>query len=328
MIKANKYLVVFATVFSLLTVGVTLASHKFLPLLFQHTVHYCQTLVSSFSMRIPNNFGLLLTGLLIFMFIISFMKFFLTYVKVQSVRKKLVSQIKSQPRFTRLLKKLELEGKAFLVESNKPFAFCFGIRHPKIYLSTALVKLMNSKELEAILIHEKYHLEHRDGFIMLFATTTKSLFPFFPLFRDLIKNYQIEREIQADRAAIQRSGTSQSLVSVLKKLLLCKPVYDMAFVAAMADPDTLELRIKALIGTKLPSKGYSKFNTLLSILSLTVLAALVVAPVQAVELHDQENDVLMVCLQNGECSTWCKENSTIEPYTPAPNASYLFTPAQ
>lgn len=322
MIKINKYLLVFVTVFSLLTVGVTLASHKFLPLLFQHTVHYCQTLVSSFSMRIPNNFGLLLTGLLILMFIISFIKFFLAYVRIQSVRKKLVSQIGSQPRFDRFLSKLELKDKAFLVASDKLWAFCFGVRQPKIYLSTALVKLMNSKELEAVLIHEKYHLEHHDGLIMLIARVSKSLFPFFPLFRDLIKNYQIEREIQADRAAIRKLGRSQSLVSVLQKLLLYEPVNELAFSEAIADPDTLELRIKAIVGKGMPLKRYSHLNIFLSILSTAILTTLLIAPVQAVEIHDQGVDVMMICLQNNECASWCQENSTIEPYTRAPNASH------
>lgn len=181
---------------------------------------------------------------------------------------------------------------------------------------------MSLKELEAILIHEKYHLEHRDGLIMLFATTTKSLFPFFPLFKDLVKNYQIEREVQADHAAIQKVGRPQSLISVLQKLLMYEPIKDLAFMPAMADPDTLEFRIKALVGTTLPAKGYSKFNILLSILSMAILTTLLIVPVQAVEIHDQGVDVMMVCLENNQCASWCKENSTIVPFTPAPNASY------
>jgi beta-lactamase regulating signal transducer with metallopeptidase domain len=46
---------------------------------------------------------------------------------------------------------------------------------------------MSKEELEVILRHEKYHLEHRDGLTLLLATVVESLFPFSRYFQILLK---------------------------------------------------------------------------------------------------------------------------------------------
>ena len=89
------------------------------------------------------------------------------------------------------------------IQSEKPFAFCFGIRSPKIYVSSALISLFTKDEFETILCHEKHHLESRDALTLLVAHMVESLFPFFPLLSDLIMAYRTEREMLADRAATQ-----------------------------------------------------------------------------------------------------------------------------
>ena len=328
MIKPSKYLLAFASLSVLLGAGVFVASQKFLPILLQHTVYYCQSALHSFSMQIPGGVGSLLTGVLLLLIGYAVTKLMVAYIKVISFRKKLHSHTKANQVFQALAAKLNLQRSAFLVENKKAFAFCHGIRHPKIYISTTLFGIMNSSELEAILRHEQYHLEHKDPFIMLLAEIAQSLFPFFPLLSDLIHNYRIEREIQADHVAIHALGTSKSLVSVLKKLLLCEPIEQYAFAPALADHETLEVRIKALIKKDYHFMKFSILNILISILSISTFVLLAVVPVHAIEMHDQKDDVMMVCLQNDACAAWCKETATVvPPMTTAPNASTSFTPA-
>ncbi|MBI3384701.1 M56 family metallopeptidase [Candidatus Gottesmanbacteria bacterium] len=326
MIKPSKYFLAFASLFVLLGAGIFIVSQKFLPILLQHTIYYCQTALHSFSMRIPGGIGTFLTGLLFLLVGYAITKLMVSYVKVVSFRRKLHAQTRLDEVFNQLVDTLNLRDKAFLVSSSKPFAFCHGIWHPKIYISTALFNMMNTSELEAILRHEQYHLDYKDGLTMLFAEIAKSLFPFFPLLADLIHSYQIEREIKADYQATNGLGTSQSLVSVLKKLLLYEPIEQYVFTPALADHETLEMRIKALTNKDYYFMKFSMLNIVISILSIGAFMALVIAPVQAVKTHDYGNDVMMVCLQNDSCSAWCRENKTVFPYSKLSNISIPHAP--
>lgn len=326
MIKPSKYLLVFSSLFVLLGTGLFVSSQKFLPILLQHTVYYCQSALNSFSMRIPGGIGAFLTGMLLLLIGFAVTKLLVSYVKVISFRKKLHGRTQPNVAFNQLISTLGLRSKAFLVKNSKPFAFCHGIRHPKIYISTALFEMMNASELAVILRHEKYHLEHKDPFIMLFAEIAKSLFPFFPLLSDLIHNYRIEREIKADHQATHNLGNSKPLVSVLKKLLLCEPIGQYAFAPAFADHETLEMRIRALVNKDCYLMKFNLLNVFISILTVGVFMILVIAPVKAIEMHKEDSDAMMVCLQNDSCATWCRENKTVVPYSKAPNASYPHTP--
>lgn len=326
MIKSSKYLLVFAGLFLLLGIGLFITSQKFLPILLQHTVHYCQTALSSFSMQVPGGIGIFLISLLLLLIGYAIAKLMILYVKLVSFRGKLHAQTQQNVAFDRLVSELGLSGKAFLVESSKPYAFCHGIRSPHIYISTALFEMMNTSELEVVLRHEKYHLEHKDPFVMLLAEIAKSLFPFFPLLSDLVQNYRIEREIKADRQATDELGNPQSLISVLKKLLSCEPTEQYALAPALADHETLEMRIKALVNKDYYFMRFNLLNVFISVLMVGVFMLLVIAPVRAIEIHGEDYDVMMVCLHRGACASWCRDNKTVTPYSKAPNASYPYTP--
>ncbi len=322
MIKPSKYLLAFAGLFILLGTSVTLTSQKFLPLLLRHTVYYCQSILHSFSTRIPSGIGIFLAGALALAVGFALTNLLTVYLEIVHSRKKFQSQMQKNSIFSRLVNKLNLQGKAFLVPSKKPFAICYGVRYPKIYVSQTLFAIVNPKELEAILRHEKYHLDQKDSFTLLLAETARSLFPFFPLLSDLIQNFRIERELAADQAAVISMGSPKALISVLKKLLTVEPAERYALASALADHKTLEIRIKALTINYHRFSRFGLFNIGLSILSLGIFAVLVVAPVQAIELHDTQQDAMMVCAPGNECVRWCKENATVTPLmTKIPNAS-------
>ena len=326
MIKPSKYLLTFAGLFVLLGSGVLMASRKFLPLLFQHPVYYCQSVLHSFSLHLPDGLGVVLMGLLLLLMGYSAIKLMAVYIKINSMRKRLHLQIQTNKFFEQSLEQLHLTGQAFLVNDHKPFAFCHGIRNPKIYFSTALFNMVNASELEAILRHEQYHLKYKDSSIMLLAEVVKTLFPFFPLLTDLIRSFRIEREIAADYQAVSSLGTSESLISVLKKLLLYEQLEEYAFAPNLADFETLEVRIKALTNKNVHFRKLNLLNTLVSIASIGIFATLTMAPIQAIEIHDQKHDVMIMCLTNDQCVRGCQDNYNVNPMTLAPNASYVSTP--
>ena len=190
---------------------------------------------------------------------------------------------KRLPNFlTKILDELDLSNELFLVNDQKVFAYCLGIRKPKIYISTELVKKMTRKELKAILLHEKYHLENKDPLIMLFVTTVQHLFPFFPFISDLIRNYRIDREILADKEAIKLLGAAP-LISTLKKLLNLEAA-SFAFTVGVSELDTLEPRIRALVRKDRRFQKYQPVNIVVSLFSLFIIAGFLLVPVRAEEL--------------------------------------------
>lgn len=195
---------------------------------------------------------------------------------------------------------LKLVNKVVVLHENKPFAYCFGTLNPKIFITTGLVAMVNKKELEVVLRHEKYHLEHRDNMVLLLATFVESLSPFFPILTDLIRIYKTDRELLADQAAIQEEMDKRSLSSVLKKLLQYEPVTIPALAPAIADVDTLETRIKSLLSIKVDYRKLGKKNLLYSAVFVIVLIALMVTPIHAVEFHENGQDAMIVCNKTNE----------------------------
>lgn len=329
--KINKYLLTFTGAFFALGTIVLIISRKVSPL-FTHTVYYCQAFISSLSFKIPHHLRLFLPILISLIAVVFITRLIVLYFSIKRLKKELAIKHKNNKRFNSLVRELQLANKAFLVTGSKPFAFCLGVRNPKIYVSTALTRFVSQRELKAILLHEKSHLEGRDTTTLFLAKVIEFLFPFFPVVNDLIQNFILEREIRADRAAINGLGSPRPLYSALKKLLLYDSSDDFSFVPSIGQSKTLEVRIKTLINNK--SAPYRRFNPLhvfISLLSIIILSLVTLAPISAMELRDgkdnkQKDDVMMVCLSGGTCHRWCKENKTVIPMTAVPNAAPLSTP--
>lgn len=282
---------------------------------------------------IPYYLSMVPFALLFVVLAISFIKFFILSFKVQFLKLKLKGNTTVNHDTNKLINRLGLKGKATLIKSDKQFAFCLGVRTPKIYFSTGLVSQLSIKELEAVLRHEQYHLENRDTFIMIVASVAHSLFPFFPLVSDLIKRYRIEREIEADKFAVTKIGDQSSLISALKKLLAF-PTIETVAVAAIADQDTLEPRIYSLVNKPYVRRQFRIRHLLITLFSSVVLATILVMPVHAKELHHEEHDVMMLCT-DGACMNACTSEKNLNKlYSEIPNSktmqsssSQSFTPA-
>lgn len=322
MIKINKNLAIFPGLILLLGISSLMTLQKLIPFV-SHTTYYCQSFINSLSLPIPYYLGAI-PLLLFFIFLLaSAIKLLMVYVKVRLFRKKLIKNAKSNIAFNALLKKLDLTGKTYLVESENQFAFCLGIRRPKIYVSNGLLAILSTQEMEAVLRHEQYHLNNRDTLTMLIASISEPLLPFFPLISDLLHNYRIEREIKADAEAIRGLGDEKHLISVLKKLLNT-PSLALATTAAIADNDTLEPRIRALVKKDFRFKQFRAKHIFISLVSVFVMSAITLAPVQAVEIHHQGEDVMMICPNDNECLNACRQEYSVPrknysenvPYTP------------
>ena len=101
----------------------------------------------------------------------------------------------------------------------------------------------------------------------------------------------------------------------------------LAFAPALANRDTLEPRIKALIKKEFQVKKFATTNIIISLMSMTFLTAAIYSPVQAVDMHGKQYDSVLLCVSGKECATACRTQDTQTPnatkrYSPAVNASY------
>ncbi len=322
----NKHFLLFSGLFVFLSTIILTGLTKFIPLLLQHTVYYCQQLLTGSSLQLPNITGGVLLFIPVILIVLAISKLAIIALQNWKLKQDIKRKVMRKTLPKLLLAEYNLQGKVYLFKENTPQAVCIGLRNPKIYLSTKMISLMNTQELKAILIHEKQHMQERDSFLLVFAAILQTLFPFFPLFTDLIRKYKIDREIDADRKAIEYTGDPESVISVLKKLL-SYPTPAMNFASAIGDNGTLEQRIRILTHRKTKRQITIK-RSLLSIVILGIMISAAALPVHAIELQNMDKNAMMVCLEGGTCASWCKEHKTVIPYSSSQNASHMYTPAQ
>lgn len=305
MIRINKNLFIFAGLIFLLGIFPLLSLQKLSPLI-SHTVYYCQSFINSLSLPIPYYLGAIPFMFVSIVLFIAVLRLSTIYIKVHFLRKSLIGNVKSNTSFNMLLEKLQLADKTYFIENEKRFAFCLGVRSAKIYVSTGLLTCLTIEELEVVLRHERYHLNNRDTLTMLIASIGESLLPFFPIFSDILANFRIEREIKADAEAIQGLGNKEPVISVLKKLLSVSSM-TFATASAIADRDTLEPRILALVKKDFHFRRFKMRRILVSVASVLLMSVIMLTPVQAVEVHHKGEDVVMICPSNNECLNSCKQ---------------------
>lgn len=324
MIKINKNLALFSGLFFLSETVLFFTFQKFSPII-GHAAYYCQSFINDNMISIPYFFSIIPFILLSIILIYSLTKFLILNLKAHFLTRSLSEKIVERCKIVRLIKDLELEKKVIIIQSGNRFAFCNGIINPKIYISTELISELNKKELEAVLRHEQYHLENYDTFIMAFASFVRYLFFFFPLIIDIIKRYRIEREIQADNFAVKKIGDAYPLISALKKILTF-PTVDTISLAAIADEDTLEPRIYSLLHKKYSRRQFRIRHVLITLLSIFILGAALIIPVNAKEIHHQDLDTMMLCTER-TCMSFCASEENLRKlYSETPNTSKLYTP--
>lgn len=325
--KTNNYLWIFLGIFVVLGTLSYNACSKYIPFFLHNTVYYCRQLLQSVSPQ-PLQLNLksfTLWGIIALALYIA-IRIFLTVYRIVQQHRSLEQKATNNGDTLAIIEKLHLHNKVQVIRDKRIGAFCFGLTSPKIYISTQMISIATPDEIEAVLRHEKYHLENNDTLVMLFAVFTESLFPFFPLLSDFISHYQTHRELQADKSAILAMEQGKDhLRSILTKLLR----YDIypAYVTApsFVDAHTLETRIRTLIKEAAVSPSLSVKNVLVSLVSVMILGGLAMAPVQAIEYHYSGQDAVMACINSDKnCSNACQQNSAAS--ESSPQSSRLYSP--
>ena len=124
-----------------------------------------------------------------------------------------------------------LEGRVFVA----------GVTRPEIYCDADLVTALNSRELDAVMLHERAHQLARDPLRLTILTALAPALRRVPSGRQLLQQLQAGREIAADRYALERGASRAALASAMLKV-------QPATHGLAGFRSATELRIQALLG--------------------------------------------------------------------------------
>ncbi|MEK6951119.1 MAG: M48 family metalloprotease [Nanoarchaeota archaeon] len=104
----------------------------------------------------------------------------------------------------------------YAVNDLKPVAYSITNVRPAIFISVGLCELLSRQELEAVLLHELYHIKNKTSF-WRFSTHVLKIFSPLSTFISLHSSISKE-EREADAFAVQEQGTEQYLRSTKEKI--------------------------------------------------------------------------------------------------------------
>lgn len=107
------------------------------------------------------------------------------------------------------------EKTVLLISSRKLTAYTIGLFKPRIVVSQTLVQRLTEKQLEAVILHELYHLRNRHVLWLLFSRLISSLFFFVPLIEHLARQLRTEFELAADTFVVEKQKTKDHLCASL-----------------------------------------------------------------------------------------------------------------
>lgn len=118
-----------------------------------------------------------------------------------------------------LLHRLGVQRQTHLVIGDQPAAFVRGFFRPNIYLSTGLVAILTLEELEAVILHERWHALHRDPLRLAIVKVMTHPFRSLASVQEMAFRHALAIEVEADHYVIQRMQTSRWVAAALLRLV-------------------------------------------------------------------------------------------------------------
>jgi hypothetical protein len=107
--------------------------------------------------------------------------------------------------------------------ANRPAAFCVGLLHPRLVVTSGLLKRLTPDEQAAVIWHEAQHARLREPVRCLVAETVSTAFFWLPALRDVRERYRLARELEADQVAI--AHTSRRALAGALHAVIAEPAY-------------------------------------------------------------------------------------------------------
>jgi Zn-dependent protease with chaperone function len=106
---------------------------------------------------------------------------------------------------------------AWVLDDDRPQAFCAGLLRPRVYVSTGALDLLDEHALAAVLAHERHHARSRDPLRLACGRALVAGMLFAPALRRLVQRQNALAEIGADDAAraegVERAALASAMLS-------------------------------------------------------------------------------------------------------------------
>lgn len=209
-----KYFLSIVTISSFALYITLLLLRKYAALTFEHFVDTCARITINFFSTGAHYAGFILSFFVLATTLGLFLKTLFSYIKTKIKLNELL-----QKRLLALPKKLKTvlirqkinEELIIVVRNNDVYAFTIGWFSPKIVISANTVKKLNKRQLEAVVLHELYHLKHKHPLLLVIGEILSSSLRLLPILQDLIRNLRSTAEQEADVYVINRQRTARHL---------------------------------------------------------------------------------------------------------------------
>ena len=263
---------------------------------------------------ILSSFILLITAIGLSLTILRTISFILSHRRLSS---KLLKLDRVPEKLSAVIQKQNLQEVPISIVNGKPTAYTIGLFQPHIVVSASLIQKASNKQLEAVILHELYHLQNRHLLRLLISRLISSLFFFIPLIEFLAQQLKTEFELAADAFVIEQQKTRDHLCGSLALNLQ----YAGGVIPHFAT-SPIEKRVASLLSQQVSLNKIDAMRFCLSLLSITAMTGLaLIQPSQIVaNFHEDVNAVCRVgqkC-QNKDCSDQLSVNKTsFTSFTPA-----------
>lgn len=216
-----KYLFLFCFSLALCVSILLLCIHNYLPNLFQQFLISCTNLYSDSSKKeilLASFFCIILTAVVGLFGLKLLFSGYKTNKSLLTITTK--SKSKLPKRLQTISQQLGISKNLFVITNHtKPLAITAGLFSPKIILSQGLLKTLSNSELEAVILHERYHQQHYHGLLYILAEAITSAVSFIvPVLRDIVTQMKLDFENAADYYALSYQRSPEHIASALHKL--------------------------------------------------------------------------------------------------------------
>ncbi|PIY79964.1 MAG: hypothetical protein COY80_05405 [Candidatus Pacebacteria bacterium CG_4_10_14_0_8_um_filter_42_14] len=221
-------------------------------------------------------------------------------------------------KLSKLLKKHNINDEIVTVtEGQKLTAYAFGLFKPKIVISKLLLQKSTNKQLEAIILHELFHIKQRHILWILGTQMISSVLFFVPIVRYLYAQLKTEFELSADAYVETVQNTDRYLKQAF---VLNLEASQNNFPDFASSP--IETRIEYLVNKRSTFEKVRPWQLSLSVVSLLLMLSIVAGyPKQIFAKFIADDD--LICQTQSNCETpGCNENGLIQQ-----DAFTIFIPA-
>jgi Peptidase family M48 len=102
---------------------------------------------------------------------------------------------------------------AWVIDDDRPQAFCAGLFRPRVYCSTGTLAMLDAPALAAVLAHERHHASRHDPLRLACGRALVAGLFYLPALRRLVHRHHALSELSADEAAVITAGGDRSALA-------------------------------------------------------------------------------------------------------------------